>query len=187
MASFYEIEMQHSEESFKALAHMQYDMFCKSNRMWRTAFSLMLMMTGVVCFSEWWGILLVAYGGYLATSTYVSSNRTAHKLSEQLRKAGRPFPSSRYVFRDRGMDIYCLPEGNKDGSESYSDVRGIAEDGSYFYIFRDEYGGYMIPKAALGDSTDAFRDFLEERTQQTIRRISIPIVRFINWLWRRKK
>lgn len=187
MALFYEVEMQHTEESFKALAHMQYDLFCRKDRVMRTIISLALMVVGVVYFSEWWGILLVAYGCYLTTSTYTSANRTAHKLTEQLKSGGQPFPASRFVFGREKMEILRLPELVKDGALAYCDIRRLGADGGYFYIFRDEYGGYMIPKAALGEKVEEFRDFLEEKTGQTVCVSKIPIVRLINWIQRRKK
>ena len=31
----YQVEMQHTEKSFEALAHMQYDLFCMGNRVAR--------------------------------------------------------------------------------------------------------------------------------------------------------
>lgn len=187
MALFYEVEMQHTEESFKALAHMQYDLFCRNDRVTRTIISLVLMVAGVVYFSEWWGILLVAYGCYLTTSTYTSANRTAHKLTEQIKNGGAVFPASRFVFGREKMEIYKLPERVKDGSLAYADIRRIGADAGYFYIFRDQYGGYMIPKAALGEKAEEFRDFLEEKTGQAVFDSKIPIVRLINWIRRRKK
>lgn len=187
MTSYYEVAMQHTEESFKALSHMQYDLFCKSNRIARTAISLGLIVAGVMYFSAWWGILLVAYGCYLTTSTYTSANRTAHKLSEQLKSAGKPFPASRYIFRKGEMEVLRMPERVKDGSLAYADIRRMGEDAGYFYIFRNEYGGYMIPKSELGERTAEFRDFLEEKTGQSVQDSKIPIVRLIHWLQRRKR
>lgn len=187
MALFYKVEMQHTEESFKALAHMQYDLFCGSNRVARTVISLVLMVVGVINFSAWWGILLVAYGCYLTTSTYVSANRTANKLSEQIKNSGNPFPASCYEFREEKMDIIRLPERVRDSSLAYADIRRVGEDIKYFYIFRDEFGGYMIPKEALGQKTAAFRTFLEGKAGQTVRDSKIPIVRLIRWLRRRRK
>lgn len=187
MASFYEIKMQHTEESFKALSHMQYDLFCKSNRTVRSTISLAFMVAGVVNFSAWWGILLVAYGCYLTTSTYASANRTAHKLSEQIKNSGNSFPASCYVFGKDEMEILKLPERIKDGALAYTAIRRIGEDAGYIYIFRDEFGGYMIPKKALGGRTADFRVFLEEKAGQTVRNSNVPAVRLLNRIRRRKK
>lgn len=186
MTAFYEIEMQHSEESFKAMAHMQYDLFCQKNRIARTIVSLLCMVAGILYFSSWWGILLVAYGCYLSTSTYASANRTAHKLTEQLKNGGISFPASSYAFKKTEMEIYCLPEHTLDGAVAYSEIRRMGEDGKYFYIFCNEYGGYMIPKEGLGRSAAGFRIFLEEVTGKNIRGSRIPAVRLITWIRRKK-
>lgn len=185
--SFYEIEMHHSEDSFKAMAHMQYDLFCQKNRIGRTILSLLCMVTGILYFSSWWGILLVAYGCYLSTSTYTSANRTAHKLTEQLKKTGSPFPASCYVFKEKEMEIYCLPGHALDGSLPYSEIRRMGEDGKYFYIFCNEYGGYMIPKERLGKSAAPFKAFLEEAAGKNMKGSRVPAVRFITWLKRKKR
>ena len=79
--TYYEVTMQHSADSLLALSRMQYDLFCTRNRIVRTILSAVLVIIGVLNYSAWWGILLLAYGCYLTTSTYVSPDRTAHKLT----------------------------------------------------------------------------------------------------------
>lgn len=187
MASIYEFEMQHTEESFRLLSHMQYDLFCRKNRAARTIISLVLMVAGIANFSQWWGILLVAYGCYLTTSTYTSANRTAHKLAEQIKNNGQTFPASRYVFKKNEIEIYSLPEKKKDGFLAYSDIRRMGEDVRYFYIFCSDYGGYMIPKESLRESASDFRDFLEGVAGKKVKGSRIPIVRLINWMRRKKR
>ena len=185
MSSNYEVTMQHTEESFLALSHMQYNLFCEKDRIMRTIISIVLIVVGVVYFENWWGILLVAYGCYLTTSKYLSANRTAHKLSEQIKLSGKAFPASRYVFCNKAMEIYHAKEKQKEDSLNYDKFYKIGEDAAYFYIFRDEYGGYMIPKESLGEKQEKFRNFLENKTGQSIQGSRVPIVRFINWLKRR--
>lgn len=178
--TYYELEMHHSEDSFESLAHMQYDLFCKSNRTVRTLLSLALMIGGILNFSSWWGILLVAYGCYLTTSTYSSANHTAHKLTAQIKESGMPFPASRFVFRENAMDIIPLPDGDKkDSSLAYSDICRLGEDMEYFYLFRDQFGGYMIPKAALGEKAADFRSFLEERSGLVFHARTAPVIRVL--------
>ena len=91
---YYKIEMHHNEKTFESLSRMQYDLFCASNRITRTILSILLIAGGIINLSEWWGILLAAYGCYLTTSTYSSANHTAHKLADQIKKSGMPFPAS---------------------------------------------------------------------------------------------
>lgn len=177
---FYQVTMQHTEESFEALSRMQYNLFCMRNRVSRTVISLILAVVGVLNFSQWWGILIVAYGCYLTTSTYSAANHTAHKLSAQIKDAGLSFPASRYVFRKDAMEIISLPEETRTGQPlPYSDILRLGEDMNYYYIFRDQFGGFMIPKAALGDQAKDFRRFLEEKSGLTFRMRTAPVVHLL--------
>lgn len=183
----YQMEMHHTEATFTALAHMQYDLFCTGNRVARTALSAVLILAGVVNFSSWWGVLLVAYACYLTTSTYSAPNHTARKLTRQLQQAGMPFPASRYRFTGRELEIHPLTGEEREVARlAYADVCRLGEDGAYFYLFRDPYGGYMVPKQALEDQIDSFRDFIQRKTGLAFRARTAPWLRLVRWLhWRR--
>ena len=74
---YYQANMQHTEKTLEALSHTQYDLFCTNNRITRTILSVVFIAAGILNLSQWWGILLAAYGCYLTTSTYSSANHTA--------------------------------------------------------------------------------------------------------------
>ena len=167
--TYYEVTMQHNADSLLALSRMQYDLFCTRNRIVRTILSAILVIIGVLNYSAWWGILLLAYGCYLTTSTYVSPDRTAHKLTAQIKQSGKPFPCSRYCFENGGLHIFAMPENKELDSLPYSEVERVGENASYFFIFRDQFGGYMVPKDALGDKVDGFRKFIEEKTGKPVK------------------
>ena len=184
----FDIRMQHNEDSLVALAHMQYDLFCTRNRIARSALSMVLIVVGVLYGSNWWSLLIVGYGVYLMTSTYASANHTAHKLAEQLRAAKLPFPSSRYVFEEKRMRVYTLPDGEEMDPLSYGAVLRLGEDRDAYYLFRDQFGGYRVPKKALGEQEDAFRRFVESKTgKQFYRRRPSPLQRVREWLRRRER
>lgn len=179
----FEVEMQHTEESLQALSHMQYDLFCTKNRVVRSVLSLGFVILGVVYFSHWWGVLAIAYGCYLTTSTYASANHTAHKIAAQLKASGLPFPHSRYLFGKESIRVISLPGGEELDPLPYSKVSGLGEDNQNFYIFRDQYGGYVIPKDKLGDRESAFRSFVESKTGRFFRRRrQAPIRRLMQWM-----
>lgn len=183
----FEVEMQHTEESLQALSHMQYDLFCTKNRIVRTALSLGFVILGVVYFSHWWGVLAIAYGCYLTTSTYASANHTAHKIAGQLKESGMPFPHSRYLFGKEAIRIISLPGDEELDPLPYSQVCGLGEDNQNFYIFRDRYGGYVLPKEKLADREDAFRSFVEGKTGKFFRRRrQAPIRRLMQWMKKRE-
>ena len=162
--AYYTFRFTHSEESFTALAHMQYDLFCRRNLMARTLVAATAILAGARFMDRWWSILLIAYGGYLLTGRYVSANHTVRKLVDGIKKAGLPFPSSKYTFTDRCMKVTSMPDGEELEPLYYSSVCKLGQDARYFYLFRDEHGGYMIPREKLGDNEPAFKKFLEERT-----------------------
>ena len=176
----FETTIQHNDKTFESLAHMQYDLFCKSNRVGRTILSIAAILLGIANSESWWGILVIAYGCYITTSTYASANHTAHKLAKQIRASGMDFPSSRYEFLEEGMQVISLPEEKPLGTPmAYSDFLQLGEDYSYFYIFRDQYGGYMIPKSELEELEEDFRDFIQKKTGLRFQKRMAPIAKLL--------
>jgi len=183
----YSVLMEHNEESLQDLAHMQYDLFCQSNRIGRSVLSFGALIAGVINYTKWWGILLIFYGSYIGSSKYAAANHTARKLVKQLKAAEMPFPASNYVFRDHEMEIITLPERKTFGTLKYAQVSRMGENADHFFLFRDQYGGYMIPKEELGDNVDAFRTFVEKKTRQTFRARKAPMVRLMERFRRKRR
>lgn len=179
---YYKVKMQHDEDSLVSLSRMQYDLFCTSNRIVRSLLSILFIVLGLVYASNWWGILLVAYGCYLTTSTYSSATHTAHKLTDQIKASGCGFPASEYVFEEDKLRIITLPEREELDALPYASIARMGEDAGNFYIFRDSYGGYMIPKETLGEQEQAFRQFMLTKSGQTFRSRQAPIMRLISKL-----
>lgn len=162
--ALYEVKMKHTEASLTALAHMQYDLFCTSNRIAKTAVAAGLFVFGALNYTEWWGLLLIAYGSYLMSSKYSAANRTARQISKQIRDVGGDYPSSKYIFEEQRMRIITLPNNSELDPLPYSQVAGLGADLYNYYIFQTEYGGYMIPKSELGDKSIEFKNFIEKKT-----------------------
>lgn len=182
---YFRVKMQHDEDTLVKLSRMQYDIFCKRNLFFRSIIAAAAIIFGIMNFEAVWGIFLTAYGCYMLTSKYSSSNHTAHKLTKQLKESGLPFPSSEYSFDSTAMHIVSLPERDEMDPLPYSAINSLGEDLNYFYIFRNQYGGYMIPKSALGDEgTDAFRKFILEKTGKLFANRASPLKRL---LFRMKK
>ncbi|MBR5301708.1 MAG: hypothetical protein IKU38_02630 [Clostridia bacterium] len=175
----FNVSMKHTEQSIEKLAHMQYDLFCKSNLIARTMIGMGAVVFGIANLSAWWGVLLIAYGSYLATGKYNAANHTAHKLCKQIKESGMEFPSSRYVFRDNAMEIIPLPENTNGVNLMYKEIRRLGEDMDNFYVFRDQYGGYVIPKVELGEREADFRVFLEKKAQQSFRAQMSPLSKLL--------
>lgn len=165
--AFFSVTMKHSEESFTDLAHAQYDLFCRRNYVVRMLLSAVFIFIGAVKIDKWYSILLIAYGGYLMTSKYSSANHTARKLTKHLSEAGLPFPESEYHFYKERMEVISLPDREQLTPLYYANIVKLASDLRYFYLFRNESGGYMIPKDQLGEEPNLFRDFIEKKTGKT--------------------
>ena len=183
----YEATIHHNDKTFEKLAHMQYDLFCKGNRVSRTVLSIVAILVGIINSNEWWGMLAIGYGFYLTSSTYSSANHTAHKLANKIRETGMDFPSSRYEFTEHGMRIISLPDEKITGKlVKYDEFLKLGEDPDYFYLFPNTHGGYMIPKEELAGEDD-FRWFLQEKTGKTVQSRVPPVVKLMRKLNRREK
>lgn len=184
----FKITMEHSKESFEALSHMQYDLFCTNNRIVRSIISIAAILCGLLSSSHWWAILLIAYGCYLTTSTYSAANHTAHKLLHQVETSGLGFPKSEFLFQDSEAVITPIPasQGEKF-TLPYKDILRLAEDMQYFYLFRDKFGGYMIPKKELGNKADKFRAFMEQAAGQKFHARKAPLLRLIDFIQSKKR
>lgn len=177
---YYQATMRHDEKTFQALAHMQYDLFCRKNLVMRTVIGIAAMGAGIVNFSQWWGVLLIVYGSYLTSSKYAQANHTANKLVKGIREAGLEFPVSRYLFRENAMEIITMPENTSLGDPlMYDGVRKLGEDADYFYLFRDQFGGYMIPKKEMGKEVDDFRFFIEQKTGKVFQTQIAPVFKLL--------
>lgn len=184
----FEVEMHHDRESLTALSHMQYDLFCGRNRTARGLLSMLLIVIAVLYGGgSWWSLLIIAYACYLTTSTYAASNRTARRIADQLEAAGQPLPASRYVFEKKKMRIFTLPDGEELDALPYGEVAALGEDYDGFYLFRTQYGGYRVPKEALGEREGEFRHFVEEKTSKLFIRRITPLNRVRAWLRARER
>ena len=183
--------MTHTEESLIALSHMQYDLFCTRNYIARNLLSIAVVVIGAMNFSHFWGIALVAYGAYLMTSTYSSSNYTTKKLIDTIQASGKGFPSSRYAFTEKGIDITFHP-GKEDEAKldpvGYGDIIKMGEDMNYYYLFPTSTGGYCVPKKELGEKEKDFVKFVEQKTgKKFYRRRPSPLQRIRDWVRERER
>lgn len=169
---------EHSEESIRYLSRMQQDLFHGRIQTFRRMFGILSLIFAVCSMPHWWAFLFVFYGSFLLTGRYREADRRARKICRMIKESGQRFPCSRYRFQADGMHVFSMPENQEEALILYADVRRIAEDSKYFYVFRDAYGGYCIPKEAEGEKARAFRAFLEEKTGQKFLAPRIPALVF---------
>jgi len=184
----FSFEITHSEETFTALSHMQYDLFCTRNQIARTTIAVACILFGVYKSDYWWSIVLIFYGCYLITTKYLSSNRTVRKLVAGLKESGMPFPKSRYEFTGSCLRVIPLPDTDKSKITElpYSGIVRLGEDFRYFYIFPNEYGGYIIPRELVGDDARDFKAFVQEKSGRKFARRNTPLSRLRESLKKRE-
>ena len=86
------------------------------------------------------------------------------------------------------MRIYTLPDGEEMEPLRYSAVLRLGEDRDAYYLFRDPYGGYRVPKKALGEREEEFCRFVQTKTGKPFyRRRPTPLQRLREWLRRREQ
>ena len=184
----FEVEMRHDRNTLRALSHMQYDLFCGRNRAARSFLSMMLIVIAIVYGNgSVWSLLIIGYGCYLMTSTYAASNRTARKIADELEAAGQPLPASRYVFESGKMRVFDLNTGEELDALPYGEVLRLGEDAGAYYLFRNEYGGYRVPKEQLGERAEEFRGSIQDRTGLLFIRRLTPLNRVRQWLHARDR
>ena len=181
--------MRHDEKTLIALSHMQYDLFYVRNYVFRNLLAITAILAVVFYFSHIWGILLLAYGTYLLTSTYASANHTARKLIAAIEANGGNYPSSRYFFEDETIRV-VFHLGEVDEEElnpvAYSAIQKLGEDREYLYLFTSDRGGYMLPKKEFGDNLGGFREFIRLHTKMDFQRSRNPMSRVRAWLYARE-
>jgi hypothetical protein len=171
------IETELSHSRLTGLAHMQYDLFCVKNRISRTLVAIGAIGTGALYMPAWWSFLLIAYGGYLLTGRYNQANHTVNQVEKTIEASGLGYPRDRLEFTPSCLRIIPQPAKNEEITVlRYRDIFGIGEDGENYYIFRDRFGGYVVPKEELGDREQEFRDFLENVSDKHINRPQIPFL-----------
>lgn len=161
----------------KALSHMQYDLFCKTNYVVRSLLSIGCVIFGVYHLESWWAYLLIAYGAFLFTGKYNQSNHTVKKIIQGINDSGIDFPSSEFVFTEDTFKVYALPECEETEAIPYPQIERIGMDASNFYIFRNKSGGYVIPRSNFSENEKEFKEFLKEKSGQIIFTKHTPPVR----------
>lgn len=187
MSTQFTVEMQHSRETLTGLAHMQYDLFNFRNRVSRTLIAIAVVGMGVINMPAWWSYLLMAYGGYLLTARYNSANRVVSKTIGAIEASGLGYPRTRFEFEKTYFRAVALPDPQEsDKPIRYADLAGLGEDSRYFYLFRDNFGGYVIAKEKLGKRTEEFRRLIETGSGKKFSYTAVPLRAMTAWLHNRR-
>ena len=138
------VTMQHTEETIRRLARVQYDTFCLAQKLLVFLFGAGLVWLGVTNrFDSTTSLVMIAMGCWTITGINASPNRNAKKMIEY---AKGNLPKSEYTFQKESVLIYG------DGQQTklaYKDIYSLVQDEAYFYLFISKYSAYMVPLAEL--------------------------------------
>lgn len=164
-----QITMEHTEESVRRLAKVQYDTFSVHTKLFWYAACLVAILLGfglIVDLGEPLRYVPLAFGCVAIVNIGASGRVRAEKTLEAIRRQGR-FPRTAMTFT--GREIQIREETGGETVLEYGSLYRLVEDGAYFYLFLNRTAAYMVPKEQLEDE-EAFRRLLEEKSGRTFRR-----------------
>jgi len=163
----FKAEMRHTNKSIHRLSSVQHQAF-------RPGVRLLWSVCGVGCI---WGavraadqflfyILLFA-GIWLLLNLELPAKHQADKI---IKAAGGVLPHTRYRFEETEVHI---SSGDYQKTISYKQFYALLEDKSYFYLFVNRNGGFMVDKSSIDPNDPAeWKNFLQNRSNLTFRRVS---------------
>ncbi len=83
------------------------------------------------------------------------------------------------------MRIITLPNNSELDPLPYSEVVGLGADLYNYYIFRTEFGGYMIPKSSSAIRAMSFNALSRKKTGKLFVSKRSRFVRLREWMHRR--
>lgn len=159
----YKAEIRHSENTIKAMAAAQYEVFRPSSYYIMLVAGMLLLVAGLtVPFrSQSARILLLMIGSFVL----VGLDAPARQLAAQVIKSlnGR-YPNMNYVF---GNDRVQLTGSDAGSSLGYGEIIRLHEDSRYLYIFIENRSAYMLERSSISPDYEGLKSFLTEKTGLT--------------------
>ena len=163
------ITMEHTEESVRRLAKVQYDTFSFSVKLLWYAVCLLAILVGfglIVDLGKPLRYIPLAFGCMGIVNIGASGRLRAGKTLEAVRRQGG-FPCTAMTFTEREIQIVERTGG--ENTLEYGGLFRLVEDGEYLYLFINQNAAYMVPKEQLEDE-ESFRRFLEEKSGRSFQR-----------------
>lgn len=131
--------MQHTEETIRRLARVQYNTYCQGQKLLSLAISAAFLFAGVLGeFSRTTSLVLIFIGCWSFTEINVPADRNAKKIIDY---AKDHFPVSEYQFEE---NVIRILGDNQETLLSYDDLYSLISDGSYLYLFISKFSAYMV-------------------------------------------
>lgn len=187
------ITMEHTEETVRRLAKVQYDTFSAVTKIAWYLTCIVCLMLGTGLIGELGNtskILLTAFGAIAIMNVGASGRARADRVLAAIRQKGQ-FPRTTLTFREGHIDIEERSDGT--GKMAYSSILRLIKDDEYWYLFISRTAAYMLPMTGLNGrmSPARFEELLQKKTGLTfarpfnILRVNLPDL--VAGLRRRKK
>lgn len=154
----YSAQIEHSEETFKRLARIQYDAYCVPTKLMLAALGAVCVYLGMTMTGSAFSMVLLFLGCWTIISIQLPAKRNAEKM---IAMAKGDFPVTQYRFWTDHIQI----SGEQTSAElNYTQIYDLLEDREYLYLFLNRTSGYMIPKDSVSPCIEDFILFLEKKT-----------------------
>lgn len=158
--------MQHTEQSIRQLARVQYCTYCQGARLTALIFAIVMLFLGVAGgFSQTTSLVLIFIGCWAFTGMNVPADRNAKKMIEL---AKGDLPASEYRFEETAIRI------TGDGQETalpYGELYSLICDGAYLYLFLNQNSAYMVDLMQLSEAEqEQLKALLHRKTGMKIER-----------------
>lgn len=156
----FRLTMEHTKDTCLRLAKAQEECFGRARLIVRLLLAGLPVVLGF-CFGlgSVWGLLLFLFGVYLFYSTsfmYEKDAEAAYKATPER------FRTVEYLFSEDGLQVIS---GGMEKDLTYKDLRLLATDDVYVYLFINRGQAYMASLSGLTMSEyQAFKSFLTEKT-----------------------
>lgn len=168
-----QITMQHSEDTVRRLAKVQYNTFSAFGKIFWYAVCILCIATGVGLigsFNDTVNLLLVAFGAIVIVNIGASGKLRADKTIAAVKASGSKYPRTTLAFESSGIQVTEHTDKSANTTLTYSSIIRLTEDDAYWYLFINKVAAYMLPKDSIQspDEREKFVAMLEKKTGLTM-------------------
>ena len=165
----FKIEVQHSEKTVSDLTRAQYAFSHKTTR-------LIQMFTAIVCIligvhiignvAEPFNYLFTLYGCLCIVFINVPAQSTANHVIEQIKKSGKAFPCSEFIFNEKSFNVRPKDDCGKGEDIDYSRCYRLLRYRHATYFFLNKQTAFIFPDSCVHEQTSKeFQAFLTRQTK----------------------
>lgn len=158
----YSAYIQHSEDTVRRLAKMQYELYQNKKRYTILIVGVAIAALGLIFREN--NVLFVIFmliGCWVAMSTSIPAKMTAQKMIDAFNGS---YPKTNYSFEEDKI-VVSGKTYRKNGQVKYDRIISLSQDERYLYFFIDKRTAHMIDKDTLQPKEYAeFSSFLQRKS-----------------------